>query len=138
MKVESHTLREKDLMFSAEASTERARFGRLCIEVDLRKSLVSKFLFNGKEYMVEYEGLNLKCFQCGCFGHKKEQCSIVAPEVTPSGGAPASHRSQQTVVAPEFGPWMMVKKTQRSGAKGPRSGGKAMPAGGRGGSRFAV
>lgn len=116
-KVDSHTLREKDFMFSSGASTERARFARICIGVDLRKSLVPKFLFNGKEYMVEYEGLHPIFLKCGCFHHKMDQYSIVLSTV-PLGSTPKKGSQKAVPVeVPQFEPWMIVKRPQRGASR---------------------
>lgn len=77
VKVDANTLRRKEDTMEECFVTERARFARVCIEVDLRKTLVSKFELNCREYRVEYEGLHLICFNCGCFGHNKEQCHLI-------------------------------------------------------------
>lgn len=54
---------------------ERLQKGHVCMLVygfGLRKFLVLKFFFNNSNYKVEYEGINLICFQCGRFGHRME------------------------------------------------------------------
>lgn len=55
--------------------TKRAKFARVCIEVDLSKTLVSKSELNNREYRVEYERLQHICFRYGCYGHSSDQCS---------------------------------------------------------------
>lgn len=42
----------------------------MCVEVDLRKVFIPSFELNGVVYRVEYEGLHLVCFDCGCYGHR--------------------------------------------------------------------
>lgn len=75
---------DSNMLHGQEGSTgeflmmERAKFARVCVEVDLRKILVSKFKLNGRIYNVEYEGLHLVCFGCGCYGHKKDECPLLA------------------------------------------------------------
>lgn len=65
------------------------RFARLCIEVDLNKPLVAQFTLDGKNFIMEYEGLHIICFTCGHFlsqyGYLSDQCSKMY------GGS--SHRS---------------------------------------------
>ena len=49
----------------------RGKYARLCVEVDLYKPLVSRYMVNGKLYYVEYEGLHLVCFNCGHVVHEQ-------------------------------------------------------------------
>ncbi|XP_061356962.1 uncharacterized protein LOC133301348 [Gastrolobium bilobum] len=72
LKVDRNSLRKSDL--GEDLITERARFARICVEVDLRKSFLSKFVVGSKVYPVGYEGLHLICFKCGMYGHRKDQC----------------------------------------------------------------
>lgn len=44
------------------------------MESDLKKPLISKFIFNDKIHRVEYEGLHTIYFECGIFGHTQEHC----------------------------------------------------------------
>ncbi|CAI0502330.1 unnamed protein product [Linum tenue] len=53
----------------------RAKFARVCVEIDLTKPLLSKFKVVGLEYEIKYEGLHNVCFQCGRYGHSQANCS---------------------------------------------------------------
>jgi hypothetical protein len=53
---------------------ERGKYARICVEVDLTKSLLAMFMIKGRKYNVEYEGLHLLCKTCGKFGHYSEGC----------------------------------------------------------------
>ncbi|KAG7579199.1 hypothetical protein ISN45_Aa03g033600 [Arabidopsis thaliana x Arabidopsis arenosa] len=46
---------------------ERARFARVCVEVDLKKPLKGSVVINGERYYVSYEGLSNICSGCGLF-----------------------------------------------------------------------
>ncbi|CAN0898841.1 hypothetical protein LINGRAHAP2_LOCUS19938 [Linum grandiflorum] len=46
----------------------RTKYARVCVEIDLTKSLLSKFKIEGKRYFIGYEGLNDLCNICGRFG----------------------------------------------------------------------
>lgn len=48
---------------------ERAKYARICVEVDLTKPLVVMFMIKDRKYNVEYEGLHLLCTLCGRFRH---------------------------------------------------------------------
>ena len=71
LRVELKTLSEST---NSQARVERGHFARLCVELDLQKSLVPKIIFAYVVLNVEYEGLSLICFSCGRFGHKREAC----------------------------------------------------------------
>ena len=53
---------------------ERARFARVCVEVDLRKPLKGTIMINGERYGVSYEGLANICSMCGLYGHLVHSC----------------------------------------------------------------
>lgn len=53
---------------------ERARFARICVEVNLKKPLKGTMLINGERYFVSYEGLSNICSLCGMFGHPVHSC----------------------------------------------------------------
>ncbi|KAG7591715.1 Zinc finger CCHC-type [Arabidopsis thaliana x Arabidopsis arenosa] len=93
---------------------ERARFARVCVEVNLRKPLKGTVMVNGERYYVSYEGLNAICSKCGLFGHLVHNCpqsvSEKRMEVT-SQNVPMT--GANTVVPPENG-FTMVR---RSGKK---------------------
>lgn len=72
----------------------RGRFARVCVEVDLTKSIVGKVWMKGFWYRVEYEGLHRICTGCGCYGHLVRECKkkLVNPQPPPPqqppGGQP--------------------------------------------------
>ncbi|KAG7585751.1 Pentatricopeptide repeat [Arabidopsis thaliana x Arabidopsis arenosa] len=53
---------------------ERARFARVCVEVDLKKPLKGSVMINGERYYVSYEGLTNICSLCGIYGHLVHTC----------------------------------------------------------------
>ncbi|RYQ97550.1 uncharacterized protein LOC107610441 [Arachis ipaensis] len=57
------------------ANHSRGKFARLYVEIDLNKPLDSKYMVNGNNYFIEYEGLHLICFACGKFGHVNDVCT---------------------------------------------------------------
>lgn len=52
----------------------KARFARICVEVDLWKPLVSKVSLGYHVLKVEYKGIYTVCFGCGIVGHRSEFC----------------------------------------------------------------
>lgn len=119
LKVDTNTLRRLEELTDERYVTERGKFVRVCIEVDLQKTLAAKFELNGREYRVEYEGLHLICFTCGCYGHRRDQCKEGGQEMPRSeeGGAETGSRAAGDLEAGEieavFGPWMVVARDSR-------------------------
>ncbi|KAJ1376676.1 Zinc finger, CCHC-type [Sesbania bispinosa] len=98
----------------------RAKFARLCVEVDLRKVMISRFILNGKVFLVEYEGLHQVCFSCGRYGHRKDACPLndKGAAVDQGDGVPPPNQQpvRQEGEKPgdeNFGPWMLVQKGGR-------------------------
>ncbi|KAL4390845.1 hypothetical protein AHAS_Ahas03G0185800 [Arachis hypogaea] len=54
----------------------RGKFARLCVEVDLTKPLLGRYMVNGNVYQVEYEGIHQICFTCGKADHEQKHCAI--------------------------------------------------------------
>ncbi|XP_010424323.1 PREDICTED: uncharacterized protein LOC104709398 [Camelina sativa] len=50
-------------------NVERARFARVCVEVNLKRPLKGTVMVNGERYFVSYEGLSAICSRCGMYGH---------------------------------------------------------------------
>lgn len=48
------------------------------MEVDIIKPLKSKFSLKIRVRTIEYEMIHLVCFNCGIYGHHKENCSLNA------------------------------------------------------------
>lgn len=109
----------------SNVGTEKCRFARLCVEVDLRKALVAQFTMNDQIYKIEYEGLHQICFHCGRFGHRLDGCPLasLAPGVTAARGEKPILESQQTpaAAAEPFGEWMIVKRDKRKGGQQAKS-----------------
>lgn len=61
---------------STTEGKSRGKYARLCVEVDLSKPLMSQYILEGEQHHIEYEGIHLVCFECGCYGHRKENCKI--------------------------------------------------------------
>ncbi|CAN1136536.1 hypothetical protein LINPERHAP2_LOCUS9520 [Linum perenne] len=62
-------------MVCLDISTEegsRCRYARACVELDLTKPLLGKYMIEDRVFKIEYESLENVCFDCGGYGHKKE------------------------------------------------------------------
>ena len=62
---------------------ERARFARICVEVNLNKPLKGTFMINGERYCVSYEGISTICSSCGMYGHLAYSCPRKVLEENP-------------------------------------------------------
>ncbi|CAL9001793.1 unnamed protein product [Prunus brigantina] len=58
-------------------SQARGKFARICVELDLSKPLVPFIEVEGRSYGVVYEGIKLVCFECGCYGHGRDNCPVI-------------------------------------------------------------
>ncbi|CAN1799799.1 hypothetical protein LINPERHAP1_LOCUS22257, partial [Linum perenne] len=92
----------------------RACYARVCIEVDVFKLLLRKYMLKNRTFYVEYESLENICVNCGFYGHKLDECSPSKPQLEKE---PAS---AEEVVIPEpakvdaaIGDWMIVARKQR-------------------------
>jgi hypothetical protein len=66
----------------------RERFARICIEIDLNLPVVGQIWFRDKWFHVEYEGLHLRCKNCGHYGHVDRNCMLAAAQENPT---PVTH-----------------------------------------------
>ncbi|KAL8143876.1 hypothetical protein V2J09_016908 [Rumex salicifolius] len=55
---------------------QRGCFARVCIELDLTKSLKGAVIINGSRVLVESEGLEAIFFKCGRFSHFQPSCTL--------------------------------------------------------------
>ncbi|XP_038687586.1 uncharacterized protein LOC119986972 [Tripterygium wilfordii] len=109
----------------ATDSVSRGKFARLCVEVDLTKPLLAKFKLRRRVRRIEYEGIHLVCFKCGCYGHRQDTCLLATgPEVEAHDQRPDKEddnvhpvRKAVVIVNPEvtddYGPWMLAKSRSR-------------------------
>ncbi|CAI0375477.1 unnamed protein product [Linum tenue] len=93
----------------ATMTGDRVKYGRVCVEVDLTKPLLSQFKIEGRTYYITFEGLHNICTECGKYGHSVKACPTLRTEVpaTPSSSTP----EPEAMKGPEklYGEWMMVK-----------------------------
>ncbi|XP_021844915.2 uncharacterized protein [Spinacia oleracea] len=58
----------------ATDKVSRARYARVCVEIDLRKPIITKVWVGGFWQPVVYENITSLCFKCGKIGHVLEKC----------------------------------------------------------------
>ncbi|XP_054778416.1 uncharacterized protein LOC129286483 [Prosopis cineraria] len=75
-------------------TAERGRFARVSVELDLNQRLKSKFVIRNRIYRVEYESVDVVCFHCGKYGHRKEECSLLQQEKSQEQGSPKKMEGQ--------------------------------------------
>ncbi|KAK9269037.1 hypothetical protein L1049_000805 [Liquidambar formosana] len=110
------------------ANSERGRYARLCIQVDLDLPLKPKIKIGKHVQRVMYEGLGSFCFHCGIVGHKLDCCPTLPPPHAIHGQENASTgaTSPNAVVGqpaqfsdsggiPDLGPWMVVTNRRQGG-----------------------
>ncbi|CAN1121690.1 hypothetical protein LINPERHAP2_LOCUS905, partial [Linum perenne] len=97
----------------ATSEGSRCRYARVYVEVDLTKALLGKYMIEDRIFKIEYESLENVCFDCGCYGHKKETCPDLIPK-------PPSERVEMevTIAVPEveeldIGEWMTIHRCNR-------------------------
>ncbi|KAI5333294.1 hypothetical protein L3X38_023425 [Prunus dulcis] len=66
VKIDAHTMGQA-----------RGKFARLCVELDLSKPLIPFIVVEGRTFGVVYEGIQLVCFECGCFGYGRDACPVI-------------------------------------------------------------
>lgn len=112
-------------MVKVDLQTEeiaRGKFARICVELDLSKPLTAKVGVVGKLLVVEYEGLQKICFQCGKFGHNTGGCPQLKPNAEPiraqsNGDTVSMEENRGTTVdkehQPTYGIWMLPAYARR-------------------------
>lgn len=75
-----HTLGSVVKVDTLTLAQARGQFGRLCVEINLKKPLMPYVEVEGIAYGVVYEGISMICFNCGCYGHVKASCPYQKPE----------------------------------------------------------
>lgn len=91
---------------------ERARFARVCVEVNLSKPLKGSVIINGERFFVAYEGLTNICSKCGIYGHLVHSCPLGAPAPTIQA-LPPNVVEQPNASTPANGGFTMVRKAGR-------------------------
>lgn len=103
----------------ATEEVSRAKYARLCIEVDLSQPLVAKFRMRRRIWRIEYKGIHLVYYGCGKYGHKEDECPRESEKDEDHKETVRKHKIAHTTattcpeVIEEFGPWMPVQRQRR-------------------------
>ncbi|KAL4384688.1 hypothetical protein GQ457_15G003010 [Hibiscus cannabinus] len=83
------------------------KFARLAVVVDLKKPLIPSIVIDNFRQKIEYEGLPIICYGCGCYGHTEDACKLnVSGSSTEECGVTDELRESDKLE--KFGPWMQV------------------------------
>ncbi|CAN1170476.1 hypothetical protein LINPERHAP2_LOCUS29023 [Linum perenne] len=98
----------------ARAEGARARYARVCIEVDLSKPLLGKYMIGDRVFYVEYECLENLCFTCEMYGHKLDSCpTTVVPSEAVAEPVPEEDPKLPNQDESDIGSWMTVTRRNR-------------------------
>ncbi|CAN1164705.1 hypothetical protein LINPERHAP2_LOCUS25724 [Linum perenne] len=101
----------------ATAEGARARYARVCVEVDLSKPLLGKYQIGDRVFLVEYESLENICFHCGIYGHKDDSCpSMTSNAKADNAEVPISPPEAVPEEAGDTGSWMIVTRRRPKGS----------------------
>ncbi|XP_028763183.1 uncharacterized protein LOC114721522 [Neltuma alba] len=122
VRVDMNTVQE---VARADSELERGRYAKVCVELDLQQKLVPRVIFGNSIFNVEYMGIDLICFYCGRYGHRKDQCPW-----NNATQSPCNHKQDErnrepstpptpTLKTPvtgedKFGEWMLSGKPRKS------------------------
>ncbi|CAI0624848.1 unnamed protein product [Linum tenue] len=98
----------------------RGNYARVSVEVDLTKPLLSKYKVEGITYIIQYEGLDNICGECGMFGQLQSTCSCKHMGEEQSVEHVEEDREEPIASQTEgkiYGEWMSVKKKSSWAAK---------------------
>ncbi|KAI7979724.1 hypothetical protein LOK49_Contig267G00002 [Camellia lanceoleosa] len=115
------------------AMAARGKYARVCVEMDLRKPLISHLTIGRYHYVVEYEHLHTLCFSCGRVGHRKDRCpeypvmssEKMKPNVTvntpglnagPGSSRPTDNKNKAVCTEEEksgYGPWTIAPSRRK-------------------------
>ncbi|CAN1141602.1 hypothetical protein LINPERHAP2_LOCUS12598, partial [Linum perenne] len=102
----------------------RGNFARICVEVDLPRPLLSKYHLRRRIHRIEYKGLHMIFYACGCYGHaqgacpsKTEDAAVVENLVNNLVFQSSAFAEMRPEVKQDFGPWMKVSRSGKKGKK---------------------
>ncbi|CAI0391569.1 unnamed protein product [Linum tenue] len=92
----------------ATETGDRGRYGRVSVEVDLTRPLLSQYKIEGLTYYIEYEGLHRICTECGKYGHARVSCPLLRPIDEPLQPKLTQEEKDKADETP-YGEWMVAK-----------------------------
>ncbi|CAN1178991.1 hypothetical protein LINPERHAP2_LOCUS33936 [Linum perenne] len=93
----------------ATSEGARGRYARVCVEIDLSKPLLGKYMLEDRVYLVEYESIENFCFGCGKYGSKAVTCPSCNPvDLNSDPEKQLNMDSEQPKDGRDTGSWMTV------------------------------
>ncbi|CAN0901138.1 hypothetical protein LINGRAHAP2_LOCUS21245 [Linum grandiflorum] len=96
----------------------RAKYARVCVEVDLTRPLLSKYRIEGVRYFIGYEGLKDLCTNCGKYGAPALRCTCRNPvpdEDPMMDSAVNEEQSREEETEKVYGSWMVPRSRKKGG-----------------------
>ncbi|CAN0880263.1 hypothetical protein LINGRAHAP2_LOCUS13565, partial [Linum grandiflorum] len=94
----------------------RAKYARVCVEVDLTRPLLSKYRIEGVRYFIGYEGLKDLCTNCGKYGAPALRCTCRNPvpdEDPMMDSAVNEEQSREEETEKVYGSWMVPRSRKK-------------------------
>ncbi|CAN1743644.1 hypothetical protein LINPERHAP1_LOCUS1868 [Linum perenne] len=98
----------------ATTDGERAKYARVCVEIDLSNPLLGRYDIDGIIYKIVYESLETICISCGHYGHLEQSC-LKKTGTDQKAGQMNMEVQANAPPAPEIdhGGWMIAGRRER-------------------------
>ncbi|CAN1822060.1 hypothetical protein LINPERHAP1_LOCUS29844 [Linum perenne] len=97
----------------ATSEGARARYARVCVELDLTNPLLEKYMIEDRVFHIVYESLENMCFSCGFYGHKDDGCPSNKPAPACESEVAASEEAEE-ISEGDIGSWMTVCRIKKN------------------------
>ncbi|CAN1155658.1 hypothetical protein LINPERHAP2_LOCUS20529 [Linum perenne] len=97
----------------ATSEGSRCRYARVCVEIDLTKPLLGKYMIEDRVLKIEYESLENVCVECGFYGHKRESCVVANAQKKDTDPITKPSEPEPTIADQDTGDWMIVQRRNR-------------------------
>ncbi|CAN1164265.1 hypothetical protein LINPERHAP1_LOCUS29052 [Linum perenne] len=98
----------------ATSKGARARYARVCVEVDVTKPLLGKYMIEDRTLRIEYESLENICGACGTYGHKRDCCPSILILSPNNATEDASSAEDGSKMEEDAGDWMVVQRRSKN------------------------
>ncbi|CAN1192178.1 hypothetical protein LINPERHAP1_LOCUS4943 [Linum perenne] len=101
----------------ATSEGARGHYARVCVEVDILKPLLGKYMIDNRTFFIEYESLENICITCGHYGHKVDSCLTVNANPPTQSQLEVEVLSDTSIPDGDAGEWMIVQRRARNKVK---------------------
>ncbi|CAN1824773.1 hypothetical protein LINPERHAP1_LOCUS30896 [Linum perenne] len=98
----------------ATSEGARARYARVCVEIDVTKPLLGKYMIEDRTLRIEYESLENICGACGTYGHKRDCCPSIPIPSPNNATEDASSAEDGSKMEEDAGEWMVVQRRSKN------------------------